>query len=143
MPLSKYVRNADGKYGPTSRGDYYYSKEDHRRTAKTKKGKTRWIIEEGEEFDVFRIANEAYDIWYCIENNCIFSLVDEAKVELGTDGERIAKFPNDRNENEPWHGYPVSTAESQNRPSTEVLDKLYEEKLISLPVRLRIEKGLL
>lgn len=141
MSLDKYKRNSDGNYGPTERGDYYTSKEDHRRTAKKKKGKTRWAIEEGKEFGVFKFANEGYDNWFCETNNCIFSIIDNGSVVLGEGGEIVAKFPNDRNQNEPWHGYPVTTEESQNRPSTEVLDKLYEEKIISLSLFLRIEKG--
>ncbi|MGV3459157.1 MAG: hypothetical protein ACO1N9_01755 [Flavobacterium sp.] len=141
MPLNKYSRNPDGTYGPTSTGDFYISKGDHRRTAKWKKDKTRWVIQEGEEFSVFKFANEDLDHWYCDENNCIFSIIDGGSVILGRDDEIIAKFPNDRTEDEPWHGYPVTSEEKWNRPSTKVLDKLSSKKLISLPLRLRIEKG--
>ena len=141
MPLKKHKRNFDGTYGPTSQGDFYISKPDHRRTSKPKKGKTRWEIEEGEEFSVFSESNEPY--WYCNENECLFSLIENCYEVLGENGERIAKFPNDRNKNEPWHGYPVLTEEKQNRPSSDLLDILEEGGYIDPRVRIKIDKGLL
>lgn len=141
MPLKKHKRNSDGTYGPSSRGDFYLSKADHRRTAKTKKGKTKWEIEEGEEFSVFLETNEPY--WYCSENNCLFALMDNCTEVLGENGERIAKFPNDRNKQDPWHGYPVMTQEKQNRPSSDLLDIIEESGSLDIKVRIKIEKGLL
>lgn len=139
MPLKKHKRNPDETYGPTNRGDYYISKADHRRTAKTKKGKTRWDIEEGQEFSVFQETNEPY--WYCNENECLFSLIDNCSEVLGENGERIAKFPDDKNEDDPWHGYPVLTEQKQNRPSSELLDIIQEKGFVDIKVRMKIEKG--
>ncbi|AYL98723.1 hypothetical protein [Mucilaginibacter celer] len=141
MPLIKYARNLDGTYGPTVNGHYYTSKQDHRRTAKYKKQKTRWCIDEGEEYSVFKPAAEDYNCWFSQENNCIFSIIDSAKVTLGKNGEKLAKFPNERNNGEPWHGYPVSTDEPQNRPSSEQLDLLKDK--LPLHVIVKIEKGTL
>jgi hypothetical protein len=143
MPLKKYSRNSDGLYGPSPKGDFYISKEDHRRTAKNKSHKTKWDIEEGEEYSVFLEANIPEPTWLCNENNALFSLIDDCKTILGKNGERIAKFPNVKNNNEPWHGYPVLTEEEQNRPSSELLDKISDTGLLSLNVRLKIEKGLI
>lgn len=141
MSLPKYTRNSDGTYGPTSQNHFYISKPDHRRTATPKKGKTRWSIEEGQEFYVFKVANEPY--WFCIENNCLFGFIfeDEGLIILGENDEVLAKFPNDRNENEPWHGYPVNTEEPENRPSSELLDVLEQNNEISFEYRIKIEKG--
>ena len=141
MPLRKHKRNPDGTYGPTSRGDFYLSKEDHRRTAKKKKEKTRWEIDEGEEFSVFAESNEPY--WYCKQNKCLFSLIDNCTEVLGENGERIAKFPNDRNKQEPWHGYPVLTEKQENRPSSDLLDIIEENGFVNRKVRIKIEKGLI
>lgn len=143
MSLKKYIRNPDGTYGPTNKGDFYKSKPDHRRTAKEKQGKTRWEIEEGEEYSVFLEANTPDPYWFCSENNSLFSFVDDCSEILGRNGERVAKFPNDRNPSDPWHGYPVLTEEKQNRPSSELLDLIQKSGFISLPVRLKIEKGIL
>jgi hypothetical protein len=143
MPLTKYSRNDNGSYGPSTNGQYYISKPDHRRTAKFKKDKTRWCIEEGEEYSVFKPAVEEYNLWFCEENNCMFSLIDSGNITLGKNGEKLAKFPNDRNEGEPWHGYPVSTEESQNRPSSEQLDLLKSENKLPTHVIVKIEKGTL
>lgn len=146
MPVNKHTRNSNGNYGPTSTGHFYISKADHRRTAaiKRRKGvivKTRWSIDEGEEFDVFKIANEQFELWYCQTNKCLFSFVDMADFVLGQGGERVAKFPDERNLSAAWHGYPVYTDQPQNRPTSEMLDKLFENEKISMPNRLRIERG--
>lgn len=143
MPLKKYRRNSDGLYGPSPRGDFYLSKEDHRRTAKRKKQKTKWIIEEGEEYSVFLEANIPEPIWLCKENDALFSFVEDCEIILGQNGERIAKFPKIVNKKEPWHGYPVLTEEKQNRPSSELLDQISDSGQLSLSVRLKIEKGFL
>ena len=141
MPLFKSKRNSDGTYGPTSRGDYYISKPDHRRTASYKNGKTRWRIEEGEEFSVFSIANEC--CFYCNEANAFFSIINKCQEILGMDGQRVAKFPAVLNASDPWHGYPVTTKEPHNRPSSELLDRIQSHDLITLPSRIKIEKGLI
>ncbi|HEY3388779.1 MAG TPA: hypothetical protein VGK38_04350 [Prolixibacteraceae bacterium] len=143
MPIKKYKRNSDGTYGPTLRGEFYFSKADHRRTAKEKSSKNRWALEEGEEYSVFLEANNPEPYWYCNENNSLFSFVDDCNEILGQNGERIAKFPNDRNPNDPWHGYPVLTEEKQNRPSSELLDLIQNSGFISLKVRLKIERGVI
>ncbi|WP_299286905.1 hypothetical protein [uncultured Mucilaginibacter sp.] len=141
MPLIKYTRNNNGTYGPTVNNHYYISKLDHRRTAKRKKGKNRWDITEGEEFSVFKPSVENFDDWYCKENRCIFSLIDKGDVILGRSGERLAKFPNNRNDGEPWHGYPVFTEDPQNCPSVELLERWKTEKKVPLHIIVRIERG--
>ena len=142
MPLTKSKRNADGTYGPTDvRKEFYISKPDHRKTARRKKEKTRWVIQEGEEYGVFHPINNNYELWFCNVNNCLFGMVEWGKVVLGENGERIAKFPNDRQPGEPWHGYPVFTDAIQNRPSVELLKKV--EGTMPLHVRVKIEKGTL
>lgn len=141
MDLVSHKRNPDDTYGPTSRGDYYISKEDHRRTAKKKEEKTLWRIKEGQEFSVFKISNEPKNWWFCEENNCLFSLIKNCSFILGSTGERIAKFPNDRNAKEPWHGYPVLTERNENRPSSELLDVIQNQGAITYSVRIKIERG--
>lgn len=149
MPLITYSRNSDGNYGPTTSNHYYTSKYDHRKNAKPKKdrsgriAKTKWKINEGQEFSVFKNASEEYTIWFSKSNDCLFSIIDDSATILGQGGERIAKFPNVSSASEPWHGYPVNTEEKQNRPSSSELDLLIEKKKISLSTRLRIERGLL
>lgn len=103
--------------------------------------KTRWCIKESEEYHVFKIANEPY--WFCRENNCLFGFIFEngRLLELGENGECLAKFPNDRNELDPWHGYPVFSERDENRPSSDLLDELDEKKIISYEYRIKIERG--
>lgn len=139
MPLFESKRNADGTYGPTNRGDYYISKPDHRRTARKNRNKTRWKIQENQEFSVFVIANENY--FYCSINKCLFSVVNDCKKILGKNGERVAKFPDTVNPADAWHGYPVKTQKKNDRPSSEVLDIIEKCDLISPASRIKIEKG--
>ena len=124
--MTKYTRNDDGSYGPTAivregeAGKYYRPKQDHGRKAKKSKHKTRWSIEEGYEFHVFKTSMEPF--FFCEENDCLFSLVDDGKQKLGENGELVAKFPNVSNEDDEWHGYPVNCKENQNTPSDDLLD---------------------
>ena len=143
MAIPKAKRNPNGTYGPTTTGDFYFSKSDHRRSASFKKNKTRWCIEEGQEYHIFKIANEPKPFWFCKENNCLFGFffTGESMLSLGQDGEILAKFPNINNITDPWHGYPVKTEEPQNRPCSELLDYLFQENKINYSFRIKIERG--
>lgn len=139
MALISYTRNDNGTYGPTDFGNLYYSKEDHRKTAARGRHKTRWTIEEGEEFHIFKVADDAEVRWYCSVNQCLFSVINDCKFILGENGERIAKFPQPPNE-EAWHGYPVQFTGTERLPSDDLLDRLVENKIISQTTMRRIER---
>ncbi|MEO0897150.1 MAG: hypothetical protein AAFY71_12170 [Bacteroidota bacterium] len=150
--IPSYSRNEDQLYGPTevnensetSKESYYFSKPDHRNTAKKKKEKTRWEIKEGQEFHIFKIAEESNteipnSRWYCEKNKCLFSIHDNGKTILGKGSERLAKFPEPINTNDNWHGYPVKGKESQNLPSEKLLDVWKKEDVITETTKKRIE----
>jgi len=141
MPLLKFTRNRDQTYGPTTNGKYYISKPDHRKNSRSGGQKTKWCIDEDQEFSVFKPACEDFNSWFCRKNNCIFAVVDNGQITLGKSGEKLAKFPNVSNGTDPWHGYPVLTENEQNRPSSDMLLQLKEK----LPVHLivKIERGTL
>jgi hypothetical protein len=133
-----YNRNIQGNYGPTTKGNFYSSKPDHRRTARQRVDKTRWSIEEGQEFHVFKLADEPLQRWFCQENECLFSLVNGCATILGQGGERLAKFPQPADNL--WHGYPVHCIETENSPGDELLDLMVSAGVISGTTRRRIER---
>jgi len=134
---TKYKRNEDGNYGPTSNKNFYKSVYYHQKKAIRMKGKTQWNIEEDEEFGVFKCADE--NKWLCIKNNALFSIINMGKEILGKAGERLAMFRVPVNDDNLWHGFPVSSQE--HRPSSELLDHWQSNNIVSRPVRMRIERS--
>ncbi len=132
-----HTRNPDNTYGPTSRGHLYKPQPYHRPTAKRSNDKTRWCLTEGEEFEVFRIADEPF--WYCGATEKLYSIVDGGRVKLGENGERLAAFPPPQNESDPWHGYPIPSGEYDI--SDELLDRWEDEGVVSETIRKRIVRG--
>jgi hypothetical protein len=133
----KHSRDSNGLYGPTARQHFYKPLYYHRPTAEKKAGKTRWCIKEGEEYEVFRIADEPW--WACNIGRCLFSIVDGGTVVLGEDGERLAKFDFPQNNSDPWHGYPVFSDAS--KPTPALLDQWEDARVIPYHVRMKIERG--
>lgn len=143
--IPEYNRNEDETYGPVETDDfvhYYQSKSDHRNTAQENRHKTRWSIKESQEFHLFKIADQfsANDTrWFCEENNCLFSILDNGEQLLGKRNERLAKFPKPTNQTDTWHGYPVTCKSSQDIPSEDLLDIWEKETIITKVSKRRIE----
>lgn len=137
--LTSSTKNTSGTYGPTKKGKYYLPKPDHNRNS-TNRHKSKWAINDNQQFGVFIIAETPEDELFCVENDCYFAAVDNCKEVLGTADERVAKFPSPQNLSDPWHGYPVRCLETQNIPSDELLDKMVEKNVISDITRRRIER---
>lgn len=133
----KIKQNADGTFGPTNTGNKYYAVDYHNKTAKTKKGKNRFILKKSEQYEVFRVADESD--WNCPKNRCLFSILDNGNEVLGFMEERIAYFEPPVNIGESWHGYPVFSSEIEI--SEELLDNWQQNNIISLKIRKKIGKG--
>lgn len=131
------TRNADGRYGPTARGDYYLPIRCHGRTAKKSVHKSRWAVREGRQYLLFRPASEGW--WHCDGSNGLFSISPGGQLILGRDGERLAFFPHPRNASDPWHGFPVSS--SDKRPGISVIDMWIDAGVITEHVRRKLEGG--
>jgi hypothetical protein len=140
MPLKTHPRNIDKTYGPTLRSRYYLPKSDHRTHSKASV-KTKWNIAESEEYDVFYQCDDVQ--FYCSKNRCFFAIIDNGHTVLGKDGERLAKFPHTVNVADPWHGYPVTSTYSWDKPCDCMLDLWESLKIINSVTKRRIEKGLL
>lgn len=104
-------RNADKTYGPTNKGHFYLPVGYHNPTARKRTDKTRWCIKPPEQYEVFRVADE--DSEHYQGDGGLYSFLDNMDEVLGLDNEeRIAYFPIP--ENNPWHGYPVSSKDISN-----------------------------
>ena len=132
-----HTRNGDNTYGPTARQHYYLPVSYHARTARQRIEKNRWYLKEGEQYEVFRVADEPW--WECTENFCLFSILDNGSTILGMNGERLAKFPLPRNLTDPYHGFPILSDE--DKPSPDLLDTWEASGIITSHVRRKIEHG--
>lgn len=129
------VKMVKGLFGPTSTGHYYKPAPYHNKAAQKRDDKTKWILKQGEQYEVFRIGDEHY--WYTNEPTGIFSILENGKEVFGDKGERIAFFPRTQNEKDPWHGYPVPS----NSVPDEIAEKWLKESVIERIQYIRIIKG--
>lgn len=141
----EHHKNKDGSYGPTNpinpsgshiQGHCYKCLPYHRKTAKKQKDKTRWCLDEDQEYEVFRYADEALNIGHSGE---MYAVYDNANEILGKNNERVAKFPKPQNEGDPWHGYPTDDYEFDD----ELLEAWVTMHYISESTRKRLMKGVL
>ena len=130
-------KNENGNFGPTQNGHEYYPHPHHHRNANKRDGKTRWILRENEQYEVFKISDEG--LWNCIDNNALFSILDEGKEIFGENEERLAFFRNPRNPNEAYHGFPIFSSEYQ--PSAALIQLWVGSGVINDLIALKIERG--
>jgi hypothetical protein len=93
--------------------------------------KTKWIIQENQEFCVFCLADE--NNWICQKNQCLYAIINNGETILGQTNERMAKFPIPKNNN-PFHGFPVS----RENISEELLDKWETSNIITPHLRRKL-----
>lgn len=106
MPYSyPKVKKQNNQFGPTELGHYYMPAPYHNRKATNNHDKTKWILKQDEQYEVFRVGDESQ--WLSDKPSGIFSILNNGQEVFGERGERIAFFPYPANEIDPWHGYPV------------------------------------
>ncbi len=66
----------------------------------------------------------------------------EGQIEVGESGERICKFPMNSNATDPWHGYPVSPAQTGDRdaPPDELISRWLIDNAITRVFARRIQR---
>lgn len=109
------VEKKEGRYGPTNNGKYYQPEQYHNPNSKGYDGdKSKWEKIEPHQYCVFKYADE--QDWY-VKDVCIVGLdIEDRKLKnLGTDGEKVAIFPQPKNEGENWHGYPIKMNTIKNQ----------------------------
>jgi len=133
----KVKLNKDGLFGPTANCNYYRPVAYHNRSAAGNPDKTKWVLNQGQQYEVFRISDEGY--WICETNKGLFSILNNGDIILGSNEERLSFFPTPANALDAWHGYPVNSGEYE--PSTELVEKWVKDKIIDQRVSIKILKG--
>lgn len=138
MPIfPKLKKGANGTFGPTIKNHYYYPVSYHNKNATPNPHKSTWCIKENQQYDVFRVADEGS--WECSVAKGLFSILGDGTFTVGSGGEVLSFFPNTVNPSDYWHGFPVKS--ESKRPSSALLDKWVNDKIIGHSARIRIERG--
>ena len=135
--LKSHTRGPDGRYGPTARDHYYVSVYYHRKNAAQNPNKSRWQIEEGQEYEVFRIGDESG--WWCAASSALFSIIDQGQLSLGDEDQRLAVFPKPQNQTDSWHGWPTHASDA--KPNPNLLDQWEAAGVVDYAMRIKIDKG--
>ena len=133
----KVKLNSDGNFGPTKNDNYYHPISYHNKNSKKSSKKTRWVLKQNEQYEVFRVSDEAK--WSCDKNDGLFSILENGQIVLGENEERLSFFPNPKNEIDAWHGFPITSGEYE--PSDKLVDKWYADEIIDQRMHIKILKG--
>ena len=105
----------DGKFGPTPNGHFYQPMPYHNPNAQKRYDKSRWILNQGEQYEVFEVADTPTPIrknWMNDDETGLYGMLADCSVVLGKDEEeRLAFFPKPQNDSDPWHGYPTDSSD--------------------------------
>lgn len=129
--------NKDGLFGPTTENHYYKPVNYHNKAAAPNRHKTTWVLNQHEQFEVFRVSDE--NKWFCKNSKGLFSILENGKLIMGSNEERLSFFPKPINTTDPYHGYPVDSSEYE--PCTELVDKWLDDKVIDDRLHIKILKG--
>lgn len=110
------ITKKNGRYGPTTQNHYYQPANYHNRIAEKNHHKSKWILKENEQYEVFRVADE--NKWFVERSGNknikksdkgLCSMLERGNEVFGENGEVLAFFPVPRNEIDSWHGYPIAS----------------------------------
>lgn len=117
----------------------YLARTDHRTLAAGPRNK--WNVLPTEEYGVF--VSSHTERYLCGKNHNWG--IGSTFGKLGTDGERIAKFPKASNPSDERHGYPVSARdpkrEFEHRPPADLTSRWRDKGFISDIEKARIDRG--
>lgn len=133
----KVKLNKDGLFGPTTMSHFYKPIHYHNKAALANSNKTKWVLKQDEQFEVFKISDEAE--WLCPTNRGLFSILTNGEVVLGSNEERLSFFPTPSNQSDPWHGYPVESGEYE--PCSELIEKWLKNSVIDNRIHIKILRG--
>ncbi len=121
----------DGELYCCTKSNKQYISLNYHRSYTGRKGKSFWksSISRKLEFEIFYEADDKN--WQDYRGN-YWGVLNNGLTIIGRDEERLCKFPHNPNPNVPWHGFPVSPAESVNdTPPTPFVKKWEADKVIS------------
>jgi len=92
------------------------------------------------EYNIFCAADNSG--WECKAGH-LWGFHDAAQTVLGTQGQRLAKFPCPQNVGGSWHGYPISTMdyEPSDQPPDELVEKWVAEGTLNRTTGRRIQRN--
>ncbi len=122
-------------YGPTKSGKMYVSLYYHRQTNRMQ-DKCIWGISSAEEYEIFDEADGKN--WQDIRGH-YWGVRNQGDTPLGTQDERICKFPRTSNSHDAWHGYPVGHA--KDTPSDDFIEDWIKNGIISRKNGRDIQRG--
>jgi hypothetical protein len=112
----------------------YYHRNPH-----LGKHKSRWSKQVSQSAEYLIFVNADNRDWTASQGH-YWGVRDKGDT-LGSDGERIAKFPRTTNSSDPWHGFPVSPAdEPDHKPPDAIIFRWHEEGFINRALRQRMLK---
>lgn len=119
----------------------YKINDKHRKNA-AREDRTQWKISDFYEIKLF--AEGQLNGWICDNDSTIWSIEKSNGTHtiLGTNGSsdaKLAKYVVDNNDE--WHGYPVSPIRSGDKPPSCILEDWERKGLISRPERRKINSG--
>lgn len=132
----KYKKNGN-QFGPTEKKHFYIPVHYHNKSASQNERKTKWVLKQGEQYEVFRISDEGE--WNCKVNKGLFSILSNGNEILGENEERLAFFPNPQNSSDSWHGFPISSADYDI--SDELIKQWINAEVIDIRISIKILKG--
>lgn len=119
----------------------YLSRTDHRHIASGSRNKWATSCPPQCEYTIFCDAEEHH---WSDSRPHLWGLL-RGLPEIGTESERIAKFPARTNTSDPWHGYPVSALDKRrefdHRPQPQLVRRWVEAGLIDEIDEARINRG--
>ncbi len=140
-PTTTTTTSAGVRIGPTAAGNHYLARDDHQHFAHSARNRWNAGCLPPEQFKLLEAAES--NGWS--DSRAHLWAVASGLEEIGTDGERIAKFPERANLADDWHGYPVSALdpkrEYEHRPEPDLVSLWFNSGLISETQRARIKRG--
>ncbi|MFY8093530.1 MAG: hypothetical protein ACOVN0_08620 [Niveispirillum sp.] len=125
-------------YGPNSSGKKYLATYKHRGTGNPHKTLWNKSFSPNEEYGLFCDCDEKK--WLDVKNN-FWGIVDGGRRALGESGERVGYFPANKVEMVAWHGYPVSTSDTDYVVPENILDLWVSGNVITPIAAKRIRGG--
>ncbi len=122
-------------FGPTDSGKFFLSAYEHRGSG-SRIHKSQWIVAPALECCIFRSADD--NGWSCSCGH-YWGVHNRGKTKLGTQGERLCKFPITRNDHDPWHGFPVLS--NREAPSDDLIERWIALGIVSKSTARKIQDG--
>lgn len=137
--VSRSVRSNTGLvFGPDASGKKYLSAYVHRRPGNPLKHQWDPTVSPDMEYSVFCEADTAH--WIDNKGN-YWGIHNGGRTVLGTQRERLCKFPKNSNATDPWHGYPVSPKEDEDDcPPDDFVNTWIANNVVTRTVGKRIQR---